>query len=259
MPTTSQPRNYWPDAACARAFWKQHELPAYRQLLNDTAAWLQPRPGERWLDLGCGSGQLTRVLWEQSQGTLSEIVGLDCAPVNAEAYQKLRATLQPPAAECVRFVVSDFSKGLPAWEAGRFEGVVSGLAIQYAESYSQEHGCWTSSAYDRLLAEVWRLLRPGGRFVFSVNVPEPAWGRVALSSLGGRFRLGGFLRYLRYLKRAWRMWKYGGWLKREARKGRFHYLPLPVLLRKLADTGFVDIEHRRSYAGQAYLLRCWKP
>jgi hypothetical protein len=101
-------------------------------------------------------------------------------------------------------------------------------------------------------------LQPGGRFVFSVNVPEPSWGRVALSALRGQFRITGLLRRLRYLKRAWRMWKYGGWLKREARKGRFHYLPLPVLVEKLRDTGFVDIEHRISYAGQAYLLRCWK-
>src|SRR5215470_6093405 len=69
-------RNHWPDSACARAFWGQQELPPYRRLLADTTAWLDPRPGERWLDLGCGSGQLTRAIWEKSGGRVSEIVAL---------------------------------------------------------------------------------------------------------------------------------------------------------------------------------------
>jgi hypothetical protein len=55
------------------------------------------------------------------------------------------------------------------------------------------------------------------------------------------------------------MWSYGGWLKREARRGRFHYLELNVVLEKLRQAGFANIEHRLSYAGQAYLLRCRKP
>ena len=55
------------------------------------------------------------------------------------------------------------------------------------------------------------------------------------------------------------MWRYGAWLKREARQGRFHYLPLPTVVGKLKDIGFVDIEHRMTFAGQAYLIRCRKP
>ncbi|HMO11650.1 MAG TPA: class I SAM-dependent methyltransferase, partial [Actinotalea sp.] len=70
--------------------------------------------------------------------------------------------------------------------------------------------------------EVARVLRPGGRFVFSVNVPGPKWWKVGLLSAGDIFRTG---RPLRFLKRGWRMMKYGRWLKQEARAGRFHYLP----------------------------------
>ena len=54
------------------------------------------------------------------------------------------------------------------------------------------------------------------------------------------------------------MWRYGGWLKREARRGRFLYLPLPIVLEKLTEAGFVNIEYRLSYARQAYLFRCHK-
>jgi SAM-dependent methyltransferase len=248
--------NYWPNSATARAFWGQQELPPYRRLLADTTAWLDPRPGERWLDLGCGCGMLSQALWTKSAGLVGEVVGMDCAGENDKAFAKLRATLRPtPAPDQLHFRHADFSNGLSVWPTGHFAGVVSGLAIQYAESYSAENACWTTAAYDHLLAEVHRVLRPGGRFVFSVNVPEPAWGKIALRSLKGVFQAR---RPARYLQKAWRMMRYGSWLKREARRGRFHYLPLDAIVTKLTAAGFGAIEHRLTYAGQAFLLRCRK-
>jgi ubiquinone/menaquinone biosynthesis C-methylase UbiE len=258
MQTTQSPAvNFWPQNACARAFWGQQELKPYRHLLADTMAWVEPRSGERWLDLGCGGGLLTRSLWEKSGGSLAEIVAVDCAAVNARAIEKLRGRVQPRANESrIRFVQADFSQGLSAWQSNQFDGVTSGLAIQYAESYAPQHGRWTTDAYDHLLEEVQRVLRPGGTFVFSVNVPEPAWGKVGLHSLPWLFRVR---RPLKLLKNLARMWRYGGWLKREARRGRFHYLPIESIIDRLLTAGFHAIEHRLSYADQAYVIRCRKP
>lgn len=249
--------NYWPESKCAKAFWSQHEAPAYQQLLADTAAWLDPQSGEDWLDLGCGGGQLTRALWERSGGRVGQIVGVDCAAVNVQAFERLRSGIQPPAAPGqIQFVTLDFSNGLSPWKALQFDGVVSGLAIQYAQAYSEERQCWTTAAYDHLLGEVFRVLRAGGRFVFSVNVPEPSWGWVAMRSLAGVFRAH---KPTRYLKDSWRMLRYGRWLKEEARRGRFHYLPAEAIRTKLVAAGYTAIEHRLTYAGQAYLFRCRKP
>jgi SAM-dependent methyltransferase len=248
--------NHWPDSACARAFWSQQELRPYQELLADTAAWLAPVAGQRWLDLGCGCGKLSEVLWCKSGGTLAEIVGLDCAAVNALAFERLRRRLQPPPRpEQLRFQQGDFSHGLSLFPAEYFDGVVSGLAIQYAEHFSAAEGRWTTAAYDALLRDIHRVLRPEGEFVFSVNVPAPAWGRVALRSLPGLFRRG---KIGRRLTDAWRLYRYGRWLSREARRGRFHYLPLETVLAKLQASGFVVLAQRRSYADQAYLFRCRK-
>lgn len=255
MTAATQPVNYWPQTKTAKAFWGQQELPAYRELLRDTVAWLEPRAGQRWLDLGCGGGQLTRGVWEASHGTVQEIIGLDCAATNAEAYAKHQIRLQPTPGDRICFIAADFSNGLPFPSAAPFDGVVSGLAIQYAEDYSPATG-WTDAGYDRLLNEVFRVLKPGGRFVFSVNIPNPSWAKVALHSTFGAF----FSAHpLRYLQRSVGMWSYGGWLKREARKGRFHYLHRTVITAKLAAAGFRDIECRRSFARQAYIFRAYKP
>jgi SAM-dependent methyltransferase len=247
--------NHWPDRKCAKAFWTQRELPPYRQLLNDTASWLDPKPGERWIDLGCGSGQLTRTLWEKSRGKLAEVVSLDCADANAQAIEQLRLTAEPAdTGHRIHFQHADFSNGLNAHTDCRFDGAVSGLAIQYAQSFAPDLG-WTTEAYDHLVREVRRVLRPGGRFVFSVNVPEPAWFKIALYGVPGFFRAR---HPLRYFRNSMRMLKYGSWLKQEARRGRFHYLPAPAILAKLRAAGFERLEHRLSFARQAYVFRCYR-
>ena len=88
--------------------------------------------------------------------------------------------------------------------------------------------------------------------VFSVNVPNPAWFRIAWLSLGEIRRHG---RPVQFAKKAWRMLQYGRWLKREARKGRFHYLPASTIIQKLKTAGFTAIEYRLSYADQAFIFR----
>jgi len=254
MPTVRT--NYWPDTRCAKAFWGQHDLPPYRQLLADTVEWADPGPGERWLDLGCGGGAITRAIWERTGGTVAEVVGADCAAANADAYDRLRESLTPPPRERITFVCHDFSGGLGVFADGEFDHAVSGLSISYAEATDPATGLWTTDGYDRLLNEVFRVIRPGGRFVFSVNVPNPSWGRVARSSF---FAAVQSERPLRYLKRSWRMIWYGRWLKREARTGRFHYLPAEVVTRKLTAAGFSSVAHRLSYCDQAYIFRAVKP
>jgi ubiquinone/menaquinone biosynthesis C-methylase UbiE len=247
--------NYWPDTRCAKAFWGQHDLPPYRKLLADTIEWADPGPGERWLDLGCGGGAITRAIWERTGGAVERIVGIDCAEANALAYARLRESLTPSRGK-IQFLCHNFSNGLAPFTDGAFDHVVSGLSISYAESFDPIVGRWTTAAYDRVLAEVFRVLQPGGRFVFSVNVPDPSWGRVGRFSLGAAFRSE---RPLRYLKRAWRMLWYGRWLKREARAGRFHYLPAEAVTGKLTAAGFSHVAHRLSYCDQAYIFLAVKP
>jgi ubiquinone/menaquinone biosynthesis C-methylase UbiE len=230
-------------------------LPAYRRLLTDTLDWAGPRPGDRWLDLGCGGGAITRGLWERTRGQLAQVVGVDCAAANADKYRRLRASLCPSPGERVRFVCHDFSGDLGIFRDGSFDHAVSGLSISYAESYDDASKTWTETAYDRLLAEVQRVLRPGGRFVFSVNVPEPSWLKVGLCSVAGLFRTDN---PLRYLKKSWRMLHYGTWLKQEARRGRFHYLPQESVSAKLQAARFCGIDCRLSYAEQAYIFRAVK-
>lgn len=244
--------NHWQDEACARAFWDQHLAVPYQEMLRDTAAWLAPRPGERWLDLGCGCGQVTGLLWRLGGGQVEEIVSLDCNPVNAEAIARLRGRLGGAAHSRIRFVAGDFSAGLPQFADQAFDGIVSGLAISYAEHRDPATGRYTDQAYNGLLAELARVLRPGGRLVFSVNVPDVRFWPILWKSLRQAFRLS---KPLKALGNGLRMQGYGHWLRREAEKGRFHYLPFEEIARRLTALGFESVQHRLTYADQAYLVQ----
>ena len=248
--------NWWPSSACAKAFWGQQDLAPYQRLLTDTLDWAAPAPRERWLDLGSGGGAITRAIWERTHGAIEAVVALDCAAANQDSYHRLRETLQPAPADHIQFIQHNFSSGLGLFPDCAFDHAVSGLSISYAESYDESTGKWTTEAYDRVLAEVRRVIRPGGRFVFSVNVPEPSWTKVAWHSLPGLF---GSRRLGRSLKRGWRMLWYGRWLKREARTGRFHYFTADEVTRRLLAAGFTSISHRLSYSDQAFIFRANKP
>ena len=124
-------------------------------------------PGESILELGCGSGHLTRALVRATRG--------EC-PITAATFSKSRAAeaveaVGPPV-EVVRL------GGLPGELAGRcFDYVVASNLLDL------DNAAW-------LLGEVQRLLRPGGRLLFFETNP---WNPVFQL----RKRLGRWLPFLR--------------------------------------------------------------
>lgn len=97
---------------------------------------LNPQPGERILDVGCGDGALTRKLVELG----CEVVGVDASPAQIEAA--CQSGLDARVTDCQAL---DFDH--------EFDAVFSNAALH-----------WMKQA-DAVLDGVKRALRPGGRFV----------------------------------------------------------------------------------------------
>lgn len=255
--TLTDETNRWFQDETAQAFWDQNRALPYRELLTDTVTWCAPSAGEAWLDLGCGGGTLTAGLWGASKGKVASIHASDCAQANDVAIKKLNTQLQPaPQVDQLRFSTVDFSKGLPQFSASSFDGIVSGLAISYAESFDLEKQKFTDTAYTKLYHEMFRVLKPGGKLVFSVNVPNPDFWKIVWKSFGKGVKLG---RPWRTIKNVLSMQKHGAWLKREAIRGRFHFVPLVGIIQRLQAAGFERWESKLSYADQAYVIRAYKP
>ncbi len=99
---------------------------------------MDPKPGERILDLGCGTGRLTEKIAESG----AEVLGLDASPEMIgqarQNYPNLKFVLQNAAA-------MSFS--------AEFDAVFSNAALHWMLNASEVAGA------------VARALRPGGRFV----------------------------------------------------------------------------------------------
>src|SRR5215472_7446914 len=98
--------------------------------------WLEPRPGELILDLGCGDGALT----EKILAAGAEVIGVDSSPRMVEAARARGLEVVVMAGEALTFQAD-------------FDAVFSNAALHWMRDI------------DAVLDGVWRALLPGGRFL----------------------------------------------------------------------------------------------
>jgi trans-aconitate methyltransferase len=127
-PSATQPWNAANYAANA------HFVPALGQAVLDL---LQPQPGERILDLGCGDGALT----EKLVATGAVVTGIDSAPDMIAAAKRRGLDARIMDVRAITF-------------ANEFDAVFSNAALH-----------WIKDDPNAPLAGVFRALKPGGRFV----------------------------------------------------------------------------------------------
>ncbi|MEV5329676.1 methyltransferase domain-containing protein [Nonomuraea sp. NPDC052634] len=138
--TIDHPRLY--DAFGAIAF-----LGGRRAAFTRLATVARPRIGDRVLDVGCGTGYLTRII-APVVVPRGHVTGLDASPAMIEY-----ATRRAPS-NCT-YVVGE-GQNLP-FPDGSFDLVVSSLAIHHMPA----------AARPEALRQMFRVLRPGGRLLIA--------------------------------------------------------------------------------------------
>jgi SAM-dependent methyltransferase len=116
--------------------------------------------GRRVLDLGCGEGYVARTLLSSGAAFVH---GFD---ISAEMVQLARSARTADTHDRLEFEVRDLAGGLDLPPAG-FDDAIAVFLFNYL----------TLSETASVLATVIRLVRPGGRFVFTVPHPALAWMR----------------------------------------------------------------------------------
>ena len=107
------------------------------ELAGGVLEWLAAKPGEKILDLGCGDGQLT----QRIAATGADVLGVDASADMVRAARE-------------RGVVADLgdAQQLP-YADQTFDAVFSNAALHWVRDQ------------DAMIAEIDRVLKPGGRFV----------------------------------------------------------------------------------------------
>ena len=117
-------------------------------------------PGQRVLDLGCGTGELTRMIADRLDATSGgQAVGIDAAAKMIAVARKKRGN-----AVCRFDVVA--AESLP-YENGSFDAVVSSLFFHHVDLTLKQ----------RTLAESFRVLKPGGKLIIAdMHIPTTWMG-----------------------------------------------------------------------------------
>lgn len=152
------------DGMCLTAFAGRRRA-AYRRLVTIAGV----RPGDTVLDIGCGTGALTRAAAHVA-GPTGHVTGLDLSP-EMVAYARRRALLRRGAS--TEFRVADAAE-LPLPDAA-VDVVVSALAWHHLP---EREAAW---------AEALRVLRPGGRLLIAeFKAPGGAPGRAVARRVFGQ-------------------------------------------------------------------------
>ena len=141
--------NRWADEG-EGAKMERHHL----DITEKTMRRMDLRPGERILDLGCGSGWATRLLARivgEGPQSFGQVVGVD---ISDEMIRQARAASKE--FDNVMFVVGS-SAQIP-WEENFFDKVLSVESFYY---YPDQ---------ERALAELFRVMTPHGRLFILINL-----------------------------------------------------------------------------------------
>ena len=117
---------------------------------EDVLRVVDPKPGEAILDAACGTGRYTVAFHTR---------GADVLGVDFSAGMVAQARRKNPA---LRFVIADLREPLPL-VADTFDAVNCAQALKHLPSLRTP------------VTEFARVLKPGGRLVFSVTHPEMDW------------------------------------------------------------------------------------
>ena len=133
---------------------KGEEMEAHHiSITEQTLAMMNLKPGERVLDLGCGTGWTSRMIAKAvaNNARQGQVVGLDVAD---EMIRRARAASKEH--ENVMFVLGS-AQEIP-WEENFFDKVLSVESFYY---YADQ---------DRALAELFRVLAPKGELYILINL-----------------------------------------------------------------------------------------
>jgi SAM-dependent methyltransferase len=247
----------WHAVESVRVFRELHHGRPFRELIHDTLDLAEPMPNETWLDIGWDGGDLFSGLFSSTQGKVEKVVYLDC-PIGQGGYDDSHTVPfdRQVSARKLELLKGDLNHGLPQFASGAFDGVLACLSLPFAESRDPATGKFTDTAFRQMFLEIMRVLKPGGRLVFSVHVPDTDFGSLLWRSLGLLQELGHPLRLLRHYRESVRVSR---WVKEESAKGRFHYLSIEAMKTFLHDIGFPSVEWKKSLANQAFVIRVDKP
>ena len=249
-PTDADVRGFWADYLLGRSRVMGLELlaatNAYRNFMEAQVEMLRLAPGQRVADLGAGTGEFALCLRRGETPADLLVVELDFirdALLRARSRREGKHVVDLMMAECVGDLDLQRGMGIPL-ASGSLDAVIASLLISYV------------SSPDRLLREILRVLKPGGRAIISSMIRDADAamlfhdGLLEYATREARVTLGHAVDFaFDVLVRDFL--NDGSRLLDLEERGRFRFWEESELRFAVAKAGFVEVETRQEFGQPA--------
>lgn len=211
--------------------------PVFQRFVSDTINRACVTQDQHVLDIGCGPGYFILPIINRG----GSVTAVDYSEeMLAKAKQTLSTTAFAQAYYKVDFVLDEALHFLQTVPDSTFDTVIASLFLSY------------STEYEALLSQIFRVLKPGGRFVMSNPVPAPRFAKV--------FWKSGWSTIF-HLFTAIKLLVYSNKIKCFEKEGVFHFFDQSETQNLLLHAGFeaesLAITH--SFAETVFLSSAIKP
>jgi len=214
-------------------FWKIYskiydsilDLIPYKQLLHEIYSSLEIQPGRKYLDAGCGTGNLTFEIKKHNV----EIIGMD--------YSENMLNKAREKHKNIPFYFGDLNKRLE-YNDDSFDGIVSNNVLAYVKDLNFTIG------------EFYRILKPNGKLVLATLRKGFSPLKIYLNHVSAE----GFLNSFRILLPIMLVGLCNMIILQRAGRGVYHLLTYRELEEILKNYNFTDFQIKNAYANQDLLV-----
>ncbi|MFH1684226.1 MAG: methyltransferase domain-containing protein [Candidatus Margulisiibacteriota bacterium] len=225
----------------------------YRRYLEDMWKTLDLQPGDRFLDVGCGNGNLDAyclgkmallkdiVGWEKG-----EIIGVDFVEgALARAEEKIqKVKLKRADLPEHKLTPMDIEKDYFPFESRYFDKITASLLLSYLQD--------PQVVVERLC----RSLKPGGTIILTSLKPDADISQIYHNFLRKIKEMPEDEERQELLEKGRGLLNSAiGWIENEEESGRFKYLPADKLEQMLKANGIEIISSQKSFGDQAIIVK----
>lgn len=236
----------------AKIYYNLEKANPYYHLSKVVEDFIDPKPGDICLDVGCGPAKMSQIIWKKSGKKVKKIVGID--------------TVLRPARETLKKIKYSFPLELKYASIGQklpfpddyFNVVVANLILPYVVDFEEKRGI---EAFKAVLREMYRVLSPGGHIVWSTPKKDVHFQWVFVASIPDMLNIYEYIvnKDITRILQGTRILKHALEIQQKGRDGIYTFLPKKELKDLLLKTGFINPTWKKTFTRQVWVNRVEKP
>ena len=235
----------------AEIYYHLEDTKPYYDLARSIEELIKPRARDIWLDAGCGPAKMSQLIWKKSKGKMKKIIGID--------------TVLKPSKETMAKTGDDIPFELKYANLGEtlpfssnfFNGVVANLCLSYVIDFEGEKG---EKAFEAVLREIYRILKPGGHLVWSTPKHNVHFQWNFVHSIPDMLNIKKQINHgIIGLSVGMKILKHALEIQKKGKKGIYTFLPKNELENLLFQIGFVSPVWKKTFTRQVWVNRIEKP